>query len=804
MKKNILDLLNKSRLYFDGGTGTVLEEMGLPFGVAPEEWTLSHPKKILDLHRSYLEAGANIIKTNTFGVNSLKYENYDEYIKRAIELAKEATEGYKDAFVAFDVGPLGRMLSPLGTLDFSDAVEVFSKSVRVAAECGVDLILIETMTDSYETKAAVLAAKESCDLPIFVTNVYDENSKLMTGASPEAMVALLEGLGVAALGANCSLGPDKLMPTVKRLLTTSSIPVICNPNAGLPTYDGDKNIFDITPDRFTELMCEMAEMGVSVLGGCCGTTPDYIASVVGRTKEIPFVKPTLKGGTVVSSYTNALSLGDKPILIGERINPTGKPKLKRALSDGDISYILSEALGEAECGADALDVNVGLPGIDEKEMLRKVVYEVQSVTDLPLQLDSGNPEALEAAMRIYNGKPLVNSVNGKEESLSRVLPLVKKYGGVLIALTMDEEGIPETVEGRVEIAEKILSRAESYGISPRDIIFDPLCMAVSASKDAARVTLGAIAELHRRGYRTSLGVSNVSFGLPMRDNINAAFFTLALEAGLDAAIMNPYSAAMMTAYHSHLALSGEDEGFDKYIAFCEKTAHFPRENTPTCDKNAEGSEIFNAEGGALSKAIVKGLKSESNALARELLRTKNPLDLINGEIIPALSSVGESFEKGKTYLPKLLMSAEAAVSAFNAIKEVTPRAESAKGHKILIATVKGDIHDIGKNIVKLLLDSHGYEVIDLGRDVPPEIILSEAQKTGAGLVGLSALMTTTLSSMEETIRLLKKSLPDVKIMVGGAVLTEEYAMKIGADFYAGDAMAAVRCAGIAFASDGSC
>ena len=780
MKKNILETLKNRRLYFDGGTGTVLQSMGLPTGTPPESLTLTRPDTVRELHERYILSGANIIKTNTFGVSSQKYENYAEYIERAIALAKEAVGDREDCFIAYDVGPLGAMLAPLGRLAFEDAVRIFSDGMRVAARAGADLVLIETMTDSYETKAAVLAAKECSELPIFVTNVYDESTRLLTGATPEAMVAMLEGLGVSALGANCSLGPEGLMPAVKRLLDVASVPVIVNPNAGLPTVVDGAPAFDLTAEQFSERMREIAELGVCVLGGCCGTTPEYIKETVEKTADIPYRLPSDKGICAVSSFARALRLGDRPIIIGERINPTGKPRLKEALLTGNLSYVIEEALGQAERGADALDVNVGLAGIDEVKTLRCVVERIQAVSELPLQLDSNNPEALEAAMRVYNGKPLVNSVNGKEESLRKVLPLVKKYGGVLLALTMDEDGIQADAAGRVRIAEKILREAEKYGIAKKDIIFDPLALAVSSDKNAPTVTLSALRILRDRGLMTVLGVSNVSFGLPERDRITSAFLTLALESGLTAAIMNPYSDRQMSALRAYLALSGLDEGCADYIAFA---------NGGVCAEVSHTASEVNT----LGSAIAKGLSDRAAALAGDALSALAPLEIINGEIVPALTAVGKSFELGKIYLPQLLMSAEAAVAALDIVKRKIPKG-SLGGKKIILATVRGDIHDIGKNIVKLLLESHGYVIVDLGRDVPPEKILAAARDEGAGLVGLSALMTTTLLAMEESVKLLRAELPDVKIMVGGAVLTAEYAEKIGADYYAEDAMAAVKCA----------
>lgn len=790
--KKITEILNTRRIILDGGTGTLLQKAGLPAGTPPEVWNLKHPEKIKELHLSYYESGSDIVATNTFGVNANKYANYSEYIKSAISIAKSARDEYVskhggEKYVAFDIGPSGRMLAPLGDLDFEDAVELFAKNVRVAAECGADLILIETMNDSYETKAAVLAAKENSNLPIFVTNVYDESAKLMTGASPEAMVALLEGLGVSAIGANCSLGPDKLLPVVKRLCSAASVPVIVKPNAGLPKIVDGESRFDITKTEFSSYMREIAECGASVLGGCCGTTPEYISETVEAVSAVPFEPACEKNICSFSSYTHAVAVGDVPILVGERINPTGKPKFKAALRENNLSYIIGEAVSEEEAGADALDVNVGLPEIDECEMMVRVVKELQAVTDLPLQIDSGNPDALERAMRIYNGKPLVNSVNGKAESLSSVLPLVKKYGGVLIALTMDESGIPSDKEGRIKIAEKILTEAEKYGIGKKNIIFDPLAMAVSSDESAALVTLGTVKELHARGCYTSLGVSNVSFGLPARDKINSTYFALALSAGLDMAIMNPHSRPMMDAYHAFCALTGKDEAFKRYIPYAEA-------NADSAAQTAKAQNGADSHPDGLRHAIIKGIKSDIRALAEAELAKKDALAVINEDVVPALNEVGADFEAGRAYLPGLLMSAEAASAAFDVLKEKMPKGESDDSQKIILATVKGDIHDIGKNIVKVLLESYGFTVMDLGRDVPPEKILGEAKKHNIKLVGLSALMTTTVPAMEESVKLIHESLPDCRVMVGGAVLTETYAEKMGADFYAKDAMGAVKIA----------
>lgn len=776
MKKNFLEKIKTERLYFDGATGSLLQSRGLPVGTPPERWTLSNPDEVLRLHKEYLAAGANIIKTNTFGVNPLKYPDYKEYIAGAIKLARRAAGDAEDKYIALDIGPLGRLLSPLGDLDFEDAFCAFRDTVAAAKDLGADLILIETMNDAYETKAAVLGAREASDLPIVVTNVYDSKGRLMTGATPEAMVALLEGLRVDAIGVNCSFGPDKMLELLPRLTTRSSLPIIVNPNAGMPTMVDGRTVYNVTPADFAEKMKLMAEGGACILGGCCGTTPEHISALVRATKDIPYTYPEYKNITTVSSFTHAVDFTASPVLIGERINPTGKPKLKEALRSGNLDYVLGETLAQVEKGAEIIDVNVGLPELDELSVLKSVVKEIQSVTNAPLQLDSSTPEVLGASMRIYNGKPLVNSVNGKEEIMSAVFPLVKKYGGAVIALTLDEKGIPDTAEERVAIAERIIKRAAEYGIDKKDIIVDPLTLPISSNKDAARVTLRAVELLTKQGIKTSLGVSNVSFGLPARDKINASFFASALTLGLSAAIMNPYSEPMMDTYRAHKALAGLDVGCAEYIA----------ENSVTTTPVSQKTENI-----TLGYAIRHGIKDSAGAVADELLRTREPMDVINSEIIPALDEIGREFEAGRAYLPELLMSAEAASVAFESVKEKMPK-RTADGRVVILATVKGDIHDIGKNIVKVMLESYGFTVVDLGRDVTKESVLAAVKKHGHVLVGLSALMTTTVPAMKETIDLLRGE--GAAVMVGGAVLTPEYAEMIGADFYAADAMEGVRIA----------
>ncbi len=785
----ILDYIKNNLLYMDGGMGTLLQKEGLTPGELPELWNISHPEVIRAIHRSYYDAGANVVTTNTFGANTLKFspEELESIISAAVDnanAAKNDTKNSGEKFVALDIGPLGKLLKPYGELDFEDAVSIFAETVRIGAREGVDLILIETMSDSYETKAALLAAKENSTLPVFVSNAYGADGRLMTGATPAAMVAMLEGMGADAIGANCSLGPKQLVPVVEELLEYASIPVLLMPNAGLPEIKDGKTIYNVTPREFADEVKALIAQGVRIAGGCCGTTPEYIAELT-RTEQKP-CEITAKNRSVVSSYTNAVEIGRSPVLIGERINPTGKKLFKQALKENNLDYILGEGLSQESAGAHILDVNVGLPEIDESEMLCRVVCELQAVCALPLQIDTGNPLALEGALRRYNGKPMINSVNGTAESMELVFPLVKKYGGVCVALTLDEGGIPETADGRVEIAKKILAEAAKYGIDKKDIIFDTLTMAASAMPGASKVTLEALRRIKDElGANTILGVSNISFGLPNRDIINSVFFANALEAGLSAAIMNPFSTEMMRVYYAHRALNSLDENFSEYIDFASKVT------LGSVMTAGATSEVKAAEAN-LKDAIVKGLGEKARQLATAALSSKAPLQIVNEEIIPALDEVGRGFEAQKIYLPGLLMSAEAAKAAFEPIKAALASDKGADKATVVVATVKGDIHDIGKNIVALLLENYGYNVIDLGRDVAPEAILDAAIEHKAELVSLSALMTTTVPAMEETIKLFRIKAPDVKIMVGGAVLTQEYADSIGADFYGEDAMSAVR------------
>ncbi len=803
---NIKDMFGDGFVYFDGAMGTLLQKRGLHPGELPEAWNIERPDDITSIHLSYFNAGSNVVCSNTFGANLLKFPDCGKYSLEAVvaaaaecaDRARRMCENGEKHFVALDIGPCGKLLKPLGDLDFEDAVSLFARTVKAAEGLPFDLILIETMNDLYETKAAVLAAKENSDLPIFVTNAYDTTGNLMTGASPEAVVATLEGLGASALGMNCSFGPEMSLPTVERLCRAASVPVMVKPNAGLPVMNGDAVTYDVNPEDFAKTMRKIADLGARFVGGCCGTTPEYIESLKAALSDMTPKPVTEKNISCAASYTHAVNFGggEKTVLIGERLNPTGKKRLKEALANGDSEYILGMALSQVDCGAQILDINVGVPGIDEASLMPKIVAEVQSVTDAPLQIDTSNPAAMECAMRIYNGKPMINSVNGTRESMDAVFPLVKKYGGLVVALTLDESGIPKTADERVRIAERIFAEAEKYGIKRKNIVVDTLAMTVSADTSSALCTLGALERISAMGVNTVLGVSNISFGLPEREVLTATFFTMAMAKGLSSAIMNPQSVEMMKAYRSFAALSHLDENCADYIAFTQSDAYIGSKSAPSAvataaEKSADGDVKTD---GALADAIVRGLKDSAYRLAKEALEKRNPLDVINGDIVPALDKVGRGFENKTVYLPQLLMSAETAKKAFDAVKETMVRAEGSqtKGETFVIATVKGDIHDIGKNIVKVLLENYGFNVIDLGRDVPPQTVVDAVVKHSAPLLGLSALMTTTVGAMAETVKLVKERSPETKIVVGGAVLTEEYAMSIGADKYAADAMETVR------------
>ena len=854
---SILDFLGKEILYFDGAMGTRLQAAGLKPGELPEVWNITHGDVVAEIHASYVRAGANILKSNTFGANTLKMKgsgySVEDVVLAAFKNARAAFArvseecnsrrsnqtgiaseqagaacsdsgaefavskpqdkqvvalDLKKQFVALDLGPTGKLLAPYGDLQFEEAVALYAEQVRAGVKAHADLVLIETMSDSYEAKAAILAAKENSDLPVFVTFTFDKDGKLLNGADVETAVLMAEGLGVDAVGFNCGLGPDlvaKLLPRARRV---TDLPLIANPNAGLPVEQNGKTVFTTGPEEFADYMLDVYREGGAVLGGCCGTNPDYICLVAERTKSLKPVPVSAEeySVTAVTGYGAPVFFGKEPVLIGERINPTGKPLLKEALRNGDMDYVCRLGLEQLDNGAHILDVNTGLPGLDETETLSKAVTSLQAITPVPLEIDTSNYEAMEKALRLYNGKPLLNSVNGKQESMEKIFPLAKKYGAVVVGLCLDENGIPDTAEGRLAIAEKIIQTAATYGIRDKNIIIDPLALTVSTDSRNPAIDLAVIKALKAKGIHTVMGVSNISFGLPNRDAVNSTFFAMSLAAGLSSAIMNPQSERMVEAYRAYCALSGMDEGCKEFVA-CYANA--PKAKTTTVV-----SEY------TLYDAIVKGLAEQSGAATKKLLEDNTaPLDVINTFIIPALNTVGEGFGNKTLFLPQLLMAADAAKAAFGELKKQmqtnqgkvaagmqiqrndtgtcsnpsqdnTVPVSASQSDTIVLAVVKGDIHDIGKNIVKVLWENYGYHVVDLGKDVPAESVVEAVEKHQAKLVGLTALMTTTVAAMEDTINALRKT-TDTKILVGGAVMTQEYADTIGADGYAPDAVAAV-------------
>lgn len=806
----ITDRLGKELLFFDGGMGTLLQEKGLAPGELPETWNISRPEVIKEIHKRYIEAGSDIVLTNTFGANALKFHaegcSLEDIVKTAVDLAKKAADeadtissGHsgisgrkRTVYTALDIGPTGKLLKPMGDLDFETAYEAFREVMVWGEEAGADLIHIETMSDTYELKAAVLAAKENTSLPVFATAIFDERRKLLTGADVPSVIALLEGLRVDALGINCGMGPEQMLPVVEEYIKYSSLPVIVKPNAGLPKQRDGHTYYDVSPEEFAGYMGKIVSIGACVIGGCCGTTPDHIQAMTNFCRRLDIIPPSEKNDTIVSSYGQSVFLGKGSKIIGERINPTGKKKFKQALKDHDLEYILREGIAQQDNGAHILDVNVGLPDIDEISMMKETVQALQSVVNLPLQIDTVDAAAMEAALRIYNGKAMVNSVSGKQESMDKVFPLIRKYGGVVIGLTLDEAGIPGDAEGRVRIAERIISEAAKYGIKKKDIVIDALAMTISSEPDGAKVTLETLRRLRDDlNVNTVLGVSNISFGLPARPVVNAAFYTMAMMNGLSAGIINPSSEDMMKAWYAYHALMGLDANCESYID------HYSNVQTA----NAAPSENGRKTAVSLRESIEKGLKEDAALITAELSETQEPLGIINTELIPALNHVGDGFEAGTLFLPQLLMSAEAAKSAFAILKDKMDKSGEVqeKIGTIILATVKGDIHDIGKNIVKVLLENYSFDVIDLGKDVAPEQIVDMVLDKNVKLVGLSALMTTTVVSMEETIRMLREQAPQCKVMVGGAVLNQEYADMIGADFYGKDAMQSVRYAQELFA-----
>ena len=797
----------KKRYVLDGGMGTMLQSAGMSPEETTTEFGLAHPEILTQIHKKYIEAGADIVYASTFGTNRFKKKEIGECtLQEAVRIqvqaavkAKEimAAQG-REVAVAIDLGPLGELLEPMGTLSFEDAYDAFREVIQAGCDLA-DLIVIETMTDLYEVKAAVLAAKETCDLPVVVTMTFEENGRTFTGVSLEAMALTLEGLGVDAMGINCSLGPVEIFPMAEKLRSLTDLPLVIKPNAGLP--DPATGAYDITCDQFVEKMEDFLKLGIELIGGCCGTTPEYIeglakiAAKFGGTEDS--AKPSEEKRTLQVCSGNTVVTVDHVTVIGERINPTGKKRLKQALLDEDFDYILSQAIEQIDAGAEILDVNVGVPSLDDVKMLPLVIKKLQSITGLPLQIDSGNPEAIEAALRVYNGKAIVNSVNGEEKVMENILPLVKKYGAAVVGLTLDENGIPNKAEDRFAIAKRILERALEYGIPRENVIIDCLTLTASAQQKEVVETLKAVRMVKEQlGLKTALGVSNISFGLPLRPIINRTFLTMAMECGLDLPIINPNSEDMMASIFAFHVLHNIDENATAFIerygdAALETSKISQKKDTAVTGSSANGDgshDIF--------YCIEKGMKADTVVAVEKLLQDHTEMELVNDFLIPALDKVGQGFEKGTIFLPQMLQAATAAQAGFDIVK--TKLAESDKETvslgQVVIATVKGDIHDIGKNIVKVIMENYGFQMIDLGRDVPPETIVETVKEKNIKLVGLSALMTTTLKSMEETIVAVKEAAPDCKVMVGGAVLTADYAEKIGADYYCKDAMKSVEAA----------
>lgn len=795
------ELIKEKILIFDGAMGTMLQKKGLKVGENPEILNIKSPDIIEEIHREYIESGSNVITTNTFGANERKLKlcnlEVEEAVDAAVKIAKKAI-GDKDVYIALDIGPIGELLEPMGTLSFDDAYEIFKRQIVQGVKSGADVILFETMTDLYELKAAVLAAKENSSLPILCTMTFEENGRTFTGCLPEAMVLVLEGLGVDAVGVNCSLGPKQLKPIVQEICRVSNIPVMVQPNAGLPTLSlNNETKYDVTKEEFAETLCSFIEDGVSIIGGCCGTTPDYIRELVNRTKGKSIARRENKHYAAVCTPSKVVRI-DGIRIVGERINPTGKKLFKQALINDDMDYILNTAVAQTEAGAHILDVNVGLPQIDEPKMMRKVTKEIQGILDIPLQIDSSDKEAIEIGLRYYNGKPNLNSVNGEDKVLENILPLVKKYGANVIGLTLDENGIPKKAEDRFKIAQKIVDKAAEYGIRKENVFIDCLVLTVSAQQEEVQETLKAVRMVKERlGVKTLLGVSNISFGLPNRKLINETFLALALANGLDLPIMNPNENGMIRVIDSYNVLYNYDKGSEHYIKnYANVTIESNIQNKNDVSSNNKQAQPSDNSEHDLKSVVVKGLKEEAKSVTSELLKSHEPLQIVNQYLIPALDEVGEKYEKGILFLPQLIQAAETVKNSFAVLKaEISKNNhETISKGKIIVATVKGDIHDIGKNIVKVILENYGYEMIDLGKDVPVETVVSEAKRHNVKLIGLSALMTTTLRSMEDTIKALKEDGYDGKVFVGGAVLTPEYAQQIGADFYAKDAKESVEIA----------
>ena len=789
--------LGKEIIIFDGAMGTVLQQRGLKAGDIPERLNIENSDDIIDIHKSYLKAGAEILTTNTFGANALKMHDLDysveEVISAAVQNARQAIiESGIDAAVALDMGPIGELLEPMGSLEFDEAYNLYQQQVLVGVESGVDLIHIETIADLYEARAAVLAAKENSNLPIFCTLTFEENGRTFTGGSIRSMISVLEGLGLDGIGLNCSLGPEKLETLVEEVLNYSETPVILQANAGLPVVKDGETVFKISPEEYFKPLNRLYQKGLAVVGGCCGTNEDFISLIAENLKNKKVKEREVIKESLVCSPSQSVNLEGVNV-VGERINPTGKAVFKEALRNGDLDYILKVAVEEVDAGADILDVNLGLPEIDEKKVMVKVIKELQGILDTPLQIDSSNPEVIEEALRYYNGTAIVNSVNGETAVLEKTLPAVKKFGAAVIGLTMDDDGIPNTAEGRFEIAERIVIKAAEYGISRDKIIIDCLTLTASAQQEGVKETLKALKMVKEKlGVKTTLGISNVSFGLPARTILNRTFLSMALYQGLNLPIIDPNDEEIMAAVKAAAVLNNIDQGAAQYIEYMSVVENKSDLADPTKNQVEEDD---------LQTVIIKGLKNEAARLTKAALKEKEAIAVVNKYLIPALDIVGERYEKGEIFLPQLVQSAETVKEAFSVLKEEMARTggrDISKG-KIVMATVKGDVHDIGKNIVKTVLENYGYQIIDLGRNVNVKDIVNEVKENNIKLLGLSALMTTTVKNMEKTIKAVREEVPEVKIMVGGAVLTTDYADMIDADYYARDAKKAVEIARQVFA-----
>ena len=797
MLVEIKEYLKDNILIFDGAMGTMLQKEGLPIGDNPEIFGIKNPHKLLKIHKKYLEAGSNVLTTNTFGCNELKVNKLgytvEEVIDRAVSIAKQAIEESdksKPRFVALDIGPIGEMLEPMGTLSFDRAYEIFKRQAIQGEKSGADLIIIETMMDLYEAKAAVLAAKENTNLPVICTMTFDENGRSFTGCLPEAMVATIEGLGVDALGVNCSLGPKQLLPIVKTITELANVPVIVQANAGLPVIKEGQAVYEMNDEEFFQGVKNFVDLGVSIIGGCCGTNETFIKKICDNIDKLQKKEPKRRKSTIVCSAAKYIDI-QGPTIVGERLNPTGRQPLIDAYVSGNNDYVINLALEQSNEGSEILNVNVGVPDLDEEKTMKRVIKGIQEVVDVPLQLDSSNVKALEVGLRYYNGRTIVNSVNGKEKSLETILPIVKKYGACVVGLTLDENGIPSTAEGRFNIAKKIVERAEQYGIKRQDIFIDCLSLTVSAQQDEAMETIKAIKMVKENlGCKTILGVSNISFGIPNRKALNNTYLNLALGAGLDLAIINTEDRTMVESIYAYKVISNMDKGCLDYI---EKFKFVSNDNKTKERKNYDNL--------TLEDAIERGLKEEAKDLTLKILESHDEHFVLDKVLIPALDVVGTKYDKGELFLPQMIQAAETVKVSLNIIKERLSKNNntSSKG-KIIVATVQGDIHDIGKNIVKIMLENYGYEVIDLGKDVPIEEVVKRAKEENIQLIGLSALMTTTVENMKKTIKALKENNINARVFVGGAVVTEEYAQKINADYYSKDAKSAVEIAKINFKS----